>query len=383
MIGGSPVGTGWRGYVPTLPAVVCVLTVGQVADWLPARPGYEWSFPRDHWSHTGYKTEWWYLTGALAATDDPTRRFGYQFTFFRIGLRPDRPAGRSAWATRDMIMGHLAVSDLNNRSHVFSEVLYRTTPFLGGFGPPGDPVIAWSRAPPGTDTRWTLSWNGRGFDFEAQDDAQGLRVALQTEATKPLTLHGVEGYSRKGSGPTAASLYYSLPRLETVGVVALAGEEARVRGESWMDKEFGSNQLGDGQIGWDWFSVRLDDGRDYMLYLLRDESGALDYAAGSAIAKHGATTMLTASDFRVTVTKRWRSPESGAVYPSSWLVTIPGEHLELEIAPAFADQEVITTLVPGLHYWEGIVDVRSADGRRVGTGYVELTGYGTRARPAI
>ena len=39
---------------------------------------------------------------------------------------------------------------------------------------------------------------------------------------------------------------------------------------------------------------------------------------------------------------RWKSPKSGGNYPIKWKVTIPAEGVELEIAPEFPDQELIT-----------------------------------------
>ena len=50
------------------------------------RQGARSSLPADHASHPDYKIEWWYYTGNLDATD--RRRFGYQLTFFRIGVDP-------------------------------------------------------------------------------------------------------------------------------------------------------------------------------------------------------------------------------------------------------------------------------------------------------
>ena len=51
-------------------------------EFLPAKPGYQYSFPRDHGSHPDYKVEWWYYTGHLEGSDG--RRFGYELTFFRF-----------------------------------------------------------------------------------------------------------------------------------------------------------------------------------------------------------------------------------------------------------------------------------------------------------
>ena len=361
--------------------VLFCVAAAWAAEWRAARPDYGWAFPEDHWAHDGYKTEWWYFTGHLEAPGG--RRFGYQFTFFRVGLLPEAPALSSGWTAHNLVMGHAAVTDLSAGTHAFSEVIYRAVPLLGGFGTYPDSVVAWSRAPAGTEGQWTLRWNGEGFDFSMSDRARGTAFALSTRPAKPLVFQGPNGYSRKGAGQTAASQYYSLTRLRTEGTVTTGGEALAVQGESWMDKEFGSNQLGDHQAGWDWFSLQLDDGREVMLYLLRDRAGAIDFARGTVISAGGTARDLAAEDFRVQVRKTWKSPVTGASYPSRWTLRLPGDGLEVEVVPEMADQENRSWLIHTLFYWEGAVRVLSTDGKRIGKGYVELTGYGTKSRPAI
>ncbi|RMF56618.1 MAG: carotenoid 1,2-hydratase, partial [Bacteroidetes bacterium] len=71
-------------------------------------------FPEDHGPHPDFKSEWWYLTGNLAAADG--RRFGYELTIFRFALAPpDGTVRASAWATRQLYMGHFAVTDVAGR----------------------------------------------------------------------------------------------------------------------------------------------------------------------------------------------------------------------------------------------------------------------------
>ena len=351
--------------------------------WRVARPDYPWAFPQDHWARPGYRTEWWYFTGHLATTGDAPRRFGYQFTMFRVGLLAELPARPSAWNAANLVMGHAAITDFASGRHRFSELLYREVPFLGGFGRYPDPLIAWSRAPAGTDGRWTLSWNGRGFDFAMVDRARGVAFELNTEPAKPLVFQGPNGYSRKGAGATAASQYYGFTRLRTAGALALDGATWSVRGESWMDKEFGSNQLGENQVGWDWFSLQLADGRELMLYLLRNKAGAVDFARGTLVAAEGMARYLEPRDWVVRSTETWTSRATGARYPSRWVVELPADGLRLEVVPELADQENRSRLVADLHYWEGAVRVLGGDGAAVGRGYVELTGYGTKRRPAV
>ncbi len=364
-------------------AVILAAALQVQSDWRPARPDYSWSFPQDHWARPGYKTEWWYFTGHLTPQGDSVPRYGYQFTFFRVGLAPRRPEISSTWAAANLVMGHAALTDLATGRHLFSEVIYRATPLLGGFGTYPDSVLVWSRGPVGTGAPWTLRWNGRGFDFTMADSARGFAFDLRTEPVKPLVFQGPNGYSRKGAGPTAASQYYSFTRLRTAGTLALGGINTRVTGESWMDKEFGSNQLAASQVGWDWFSLQLDDGRELMLYALRDSTGAVDFTSGTVVPRTGAPRYLSREDFVVRVTRRWRSAATEAEYPAGWVIEVPRERLRLEVEPLAADQENRSRQLTKLYYWEGAVRVLGADGRAAGRGYVELTGYGRGARPAL
>jgi len=351
--------------------------------WKSAERDYAWSFPRDHWSHPGYRTEWWYFTGQLAAVEAPERRFGYQLTFFRVGLTPAPPELASEWATANLIMGHAAITDLAGGRHLFSELLYREVPLLAGFGVHPDPLIAWSRGPAGTAARWSLGWNGSGFDLAMRDDALDIGFELSTQPLKPLVFQGPGGYSRKSRDSNVASLYYSFTRLATEGSVRLGADRFEVRGLSWMDREFGSSQLGEHQAGWDWFSLQLEDRREIMLYVLRDRRGGTDFARGTVVSPQGQARYLGPADWELRVTRRWKSPSTSARYPAGWTLEIPGEDLKVRIAPLVDDQENLSRLAGGLFYWEGAVAVLSGSGSQVGSGYVELTGYGTNNRPPI
>lgn len=366
-----------------LAAVSNAVEAAHGQEWKYAHPEFEWRFPRDHWAHSGYKTEWWYFTGRLSDAADSTKRFGYQFTFFRVGITPEPPPINSAWAVSDLIMGHAAVTDLTTGEHRFSELVYRANGFLGEFQCAGDSLVAWSRAPAGTDGVWKLGWDGVGFFFEARDNHAGLAFKLETRPAKPMVFQGENGYSRKGTGSTAASLYYSFTRLSTTGSIAIDGREHAVTGESWMDKEFGSNQLTENQVGWDWFSLRLEDGRDVMLYVLRDKDGAADFVRATLVSPQGTPRFLTGEDWNVNVMSTWRSPETGAEYPVAWRIENQAERLNLVVSAEARNQENNSRLIPKLFYWEGSVLVTDPTGRVLGHGYVELTGYGTAAPPVI
>jgi len=350
------------------------------AGWRNADRGYSWAFPRDHWAHPSFQNEWWYFTGHLQSIAQPEREFGYQFTLFRIGLAAEEPAHASNWAANSIVMGHAAIGDLAHDRHRFSESLYRDVPMLGGFNAFPDSVIGWCRAPAGTDASWQLRWNGDAFDFEMADRVRGIAFHLETHAEKPLVFQGPNGFSRKGSGETNASMYASFTRLRTDGWVVVDADTIAVRGTSWMDHEFSSNQLAADQVGWDWFSVQLDDGRDLMLYLMRDRDGRIDHATGTVVAADGSARYLTRDDWSVESSQPWTSPRTGARYATAWLLRVPSEQIDVRLRARMRDQE---NRGRSLYYWEGAVNVDDAAGRHVGQGYVELTGYGGGNRPPL
>ncbi len=346
--------------------------------FLAARPGYVFHFPRDHGAHPGFQTEWWYYTGHLR-TDDG-RRFGYQVTFFRRAVRssrsPDPASPRSAWRLDDLYFAHLALSDLDGQRFRFADAMSRA-----GLGKAG--------ADPERLHVWLDRWHSRKGDrAEAPHHlaalAQDFGLELTLTAVKPLTVHGLQGISRKGPSEGQASHYYSQTRLETTGTLLLDGQRWPVTGQSWMDHEFGSGDLGDSLVGWDWFSVQLESGEELMLYRLRTTDGQADVASsGTWVDRDGRPQHLEADALQVEVLDRWTSPVSHAVYPSRWRISIPSKQAIFVVAPELADQELRTTHSTGITYWEGAVRI---DGTvkgipATGAGYVELTGYADRYRP--
>jgi predicted secreted hydrolase len=154
--------------------------------------------------------------------------------------------------------------------------------------------------------------------------------------------------------------------------------ERQVEGMSWFDHEFGSNQLSPEQEGWDWFSLRLDDGRAVMLYLIRRRDGTVEPASsGTVIYTDRSLLMVNRDTISVKVLDRWKSERSGASYPSRWKISLPEAGIELRLAALVPDQELVTSRSTGITYWEGVVAGEGlSSGREVkAEGYAELTGY--------
>jgi predicted secreted hydrolase len=211
------------------------------------------------------------------------------------------------------------------------------------------------------------------------DETARIGLDLTLRAERPPVLHGDGGLTAKGSGPDAgASWYVSVPRLRTEGALHAGGRRHAVSGTSWMDHEFFTGGLAPGQEGWDWLSLRLEDGRDVMLYRLRGAGGATDFALGTATARDGtAARPLDAAGAVFQPRERWRSPATGVEYPVAWRIELPREDLALEVRTPVEAQEIPSRESVGFSYWEGLVDAAGRwEGRSVrGEGYLEMTGY--------
>lgn len=347
--------------VPAAPA--------QDQDFSPAAPGYTFVFPSDHGAHPRFRTEWWYYTGHLVAPDG--RTFGFQLTFFRRGIaHPDARGNPSKWAIRDLYLAHFALTDMANQRFHYAEKISRAG--LGRAGAEERLLHVWI-------DRWEAKEGAA--DAEAhrlKADADGFAIDLTLRPSKPPVVHGRQGISLKGDEPGQASHYYSLTRLTTRGTVTLGRASFKVEGDSWMDHEFGSADLGPGLVGWDWFGIQLNDGVELMVYRIRHADGtAAGVSSGTLVFPDGRSRQLDASDFRLTTLDSWVSPSSGARYPARWRLILPSVPLRLTITPVLADQELVTRRSTQVTYWEGAVGIHGTRaGRPVeGRGYTELTGY--------
>jgi predicted secreted hydrolase len=337
------------------------------ADYTSADGPRTFAFPADHGPHPRFKHEWWYFTGNLV--DANGRRFGYQATFFRIALTPKAVPRQSHWGADQLYMVHFAVTDpVSEAFHAF-ERFERGA--LGLAGAQVRPFRVW------TDDWRVESVGVDTFPARLRAAAGDVKIDLTLAQGKPVVLEGDNGLSRKGDGPGEASYYYSLTRMPTQGTVEIDHRRFKVRGASWMDREWASSTLAANQAGWDWFALQLSDDRELMYYRLRDKDGGSDpHSAGTLVAPDDRVLRLGPADVTLSVVDTWRSPHSGARYPARWRVAVPGQDLSLRITPLLADQELNFSVT----YWEGAVKVSGVvQGHPVsGAGYLEMTGYAGR-----
>jgi predicted secreted hydrolase len=342
------------------------------------------TFPSDFGAHPQARIEWWYLTGWLSPEGSTTQAFqarpayGFQITFFRTrsDVTPDHP---SRFAAKQLVFAHIALSEVATGRLRHDDRIART-----GFG------LAQAE-PSNTQVRlrdWQLQRRTNASPSEAatnsvyqtqvQSDKAGFALNLELASAQPLLLQGQNGYSRKGPQEAQASHYYSQPQLQARGDLQLDGKKLQVTGQAWLDHEWSDSLLDADAVGWDWMGMNLFDGSALTAFRLRRQDGSTLYAGGSWRSPGGAVQNFAPNEVVFTAGRHWQSPASGARYPVQWQVNTPAG--PTQVRALFDAQELDSRSSTGTIYWEGLSELLDAQGRRVGLGYLEMTGYAQRLR---
>ncbi len=325
------------------------------AGFTPVTPPAHLAFPRDHGAHPGFRIEWWYVTATLKGADGAD--YGAQWTLFRQAMRPGPEA--PGWDSLTLWMAHAAATSAD--THRFAETFAR-----GGIGQAGvtlAPFQAWI-------DDWSLEApaGGGGGDALARlrlrAGGDGFAYDLALTSDRPPVPEGQDGYSLK-SGAGQASYYYSQPFYRVTGELTLDGRRIAVTGDAWLDREWSSQPLGPGQLGWDWFALHLASGEKVMLYRFRSQ-GAPPRLAGTWIAADGRPQPLDPATIRLEPVGRTRV--AGRELPTAWHVEVASHGLALDTTALNAQSWMGTTYA----YWEGPIRL---SGSTSGTGYLEMTGY--------
>ena len=336
-------------------------------------PGYTFEFPRDHFAHPAFDSEWWYYTGNLRAANG--RHFGFELTFFRK-TRATGARERSAWDLDQVWLTHFAITDSREERFFADERVNRAGPGIAGSDLEARRI--WNG-------NWSIAWGPGDEDrpvqtLVAMNRETALRLTL--EPRKPAVVHGRGGVSRKVTGDRqAVSHYLSFTRMAATGTIAVGGEVFPVAGLAWMDHEFFADYPMEDKVGWDWLSIQLEDGVDLMLFGIRDAGGRHGPdTSGTLVDAGGGAHPVGMGGAVLRPGRRWRSGATGAEYPVEWEVEVPAFGLRLDVRSRIDGQEVLVEggLLPA--YWEGAVVVSGVrQGRPVaGAGYLEMTGYAER-----
>ena len=333
-------------------------------------------FPADFGAHPQTRTEWWYVTGWVqtqtqAAAGAAPALYGFQVTFFRsaTGLA----ASPSRFGAQQLVFAHAVLGDVAGKRQRHDQRIARA-----GFG-----IADTTEGDTGVLLRdWSLRREGSAdasrYTTRVASERGGFAFDLTFAATQPVLLQGEAGFSRKGPKPWQASHYYSEPQLRASGTLTLDGRPLAVQGRAWFDHEWSDHALAEEAVGWDWIGINLDDGGALMAVRHRRADGSQFYAGGSFRAAGGAVRNFGTDEVRFVAGRRWASPASQASYPVEWTVETPAGRYR--VRALFDEQELDSRASTGGFYWEGLSEVMDESGRRVGLGYLEMTGYAGRLR---
>ena len=391
----------------------------------PVKRGYTVALPRDHMSHPDFQLEWWYLTFVLSAEDG--QEFGLQYTLFRFNTELNAPpsvkvnAENSAevnannhiaknWSNGQQWMGHASLHTAEQ--HYFEERFAS-----GGVGnayvnqQPFTTVIddwVWKAAQAEVQTgaeskamfpsvltfsfgqsstlhplktREKIPATSADSLSELNDapSVSAVKIALNLNTSGPFIKQGDNGYSKKTQDERLRSYYYSQPFINAEGTLNIEGNSLKVAGKGWFDHEWTSHLANSEAMGWDWFSLHLDDGSKLMAFRMHAMNENMKnskskhseiFTTASYIAENGMKETIDQANVSITPTayETINEGESARSVPTAWRIQIPEKDIDLSIRP-FKESQWNNSLFP---YYEGRVDIK---GSHSGSGFMELTGY--------
>ena len=391
----------------------------------PVKRGYTVAIPRDHMSHPDFQLEWWYLTFVLSAEDG--QEFGLQYTLFRFNTELDAPQSTKAnaensaevnannhiaknWSNGQQWMGHASLHTAEQ--HYFEERFAS-----GGVGnayvnqQPFTTVIddwVWKAAQAEvqtgaeskamfpsvltfafgqSSTHHPVKINGkipatsadRLLELNDTPSVSAVKIALNLDTYGPFIKQGDNGYSKKTQDERLRSYYYSQPFINAKGTLNIEGNSVRVTGKGWFDHEWTSHLANSEAMGWDWFSLHLDDGSKLMAFRMHAMNENMKnstskhseiFTTASYIAKNGTKETIEQANVSITPTayETINEGESPRSVPTAWRIQIPEKDIDLSIRP-FKENQWNNSLFP---YYEGRVEIK---GSHSGSGFMELTGY--------
>ena len=399
--------------------------------------------PEDHKSHPDFQLEWWYLTFVLSGENG--QEFGLQYTLFRFNTdtaankSTDKPAMRN-WANGQQWMGHASLHTLDH--HYFEErfasggvgnAYVKPNPFTTviddwvwkaaqpmseaaaeveskamfpstltfAFGKQhtrdtNQPPNATSKPPESALPRNDEAQNGAvnrasPTDSQLNNDVvpmnKAINVALNLDSSGPFIKQGDNGYSKKTQDERLRSYYYSQPFIDAKGTINIEGNDIKVEGKGWFDHEWTSHLANSEALGWDWFSLHLNDGSKLMAFRMHANTDSEEksktqnaevFTTASFISKDGmketikqdslSITPIGYEPIQVEIKVEGEQGSSVRFVPTAWRIQLPTKNIDVSVS-AFKEKQWNNSLFP---YYEGRVDV---EGSHSGSGFMELTGY--------
>lgn len=311
---------------------------------------YKIRFPKDHGMHPNFALEWWYLTANLY--DAEGLQYPLQWTLFRF----HNNTNKTAWSGDQQFMAHGKLA--NKQQQWFEERFARSE--VGNVNVTSTPFTAYI-------DDW--QWRSQSTDLLPATLAFKLNhqvsIKLLMRPNGPYVLQGNKGYSEKLDNSEIASHYYSNPFIEVSGQLTFPEKTVEVSGNAWFDHEWSSQMMDPNTLGWDWFSLHLDNGNKLMLFRMR-HSQLEDFWSGKLMMANGESHDINSAD--LIASELQLTPVENKTLPLHWSIDIAKYNINIKILP-FKNNQWNPGTFP---YYEGAVVI---SGTHSGEGFIELTGY--------
>ena len=338
-----------------------------------------YSFPKDHYAHPKFQTEWWYFSGHFQNSSF-NQSYGFELVFFSVRFQNQSTHTKFVnWKPTPVYFSHFALSDKIKKKFYYNEKINR--PIGNIAGDKTNSFHLWNE-------NWSALMVENSFHLKSNlvFENQSFQFNIKLYPLKPPVIHGLNGLSFKGYENNNYSHYYSISRLKLNGFIVVNGQKYNVQGSAWMDHEWMNNRRfyqNNNMPKWDWFSLQLDNNIEIMFYLIRSQNNQkpLSISSGTIIDSNGKKSRhLFLHDVSIKPLKFWKSQKTNSLYPIKWKFEIFEKNKkisELLVVPFFNQQELNTTKSSQIIYWEGAVKVRGYFKKFnvSGQGYVEMTGY--------
>ncbi len=310
--------------------------------------------------------EWWYLNAHLEISSG-TR--GIAAAIFQVYIPDSAPYNLAQQFPNALFFGHYSI--VNKQIGTYQSTEYSTVPRAKPEVAVKEGFADTTRMNVGLGD-WRMTRENSGI-YTAKFSLKG-REAIDLQL-RPLRKEAIHGPGWSGNLETGRMYYYSATRLEISGTYN--GE--KVGGIAWLDHQWGGSDIGtDGSASfaprWDWMSMNLEDGRDIMIYRVRNAKGGISDKFASISYPDGTTK--EERNIEMTPWDWWVSP-SGGKYPTRWYLKLE-DGTVLNVKPVVDAQEVEARATAGFNYYEGAIEIT---GSTRGKGYMELTGYTPMKNP--
>lgn len=320
-------------------------------------------FPQDEGAHLDSRIEWWSLKGLLQLEGGPP--LGFHMACFRTAVESAEKS-LSRFAPKHLLGARASLCDPGQGTEWHDQRMARVGFGLADVQTDDMRVVLpdWSLARSGDE--------GRGV-FVGRVTASDFMLDLRCTQTQAVMPHGERGTIHRDPFLGYPTRYYSQPQLKVAGRVRYQRRTVDVTGQAWLDHGWGRRMMAPDAVGADWLCMNLLDGSALMVFRMRRTDGSAVWE-GATLRQPGRPDLVFKhEEIRMAPGQIWRSPATGASYPVSWRIELAGTIYTVKAR--MNQQEVDGGNGIGDVYWEGLSDLLDAQGRVIGAGYLEMTGY--------